>query len=66
METDFNINCTFLTLAYVIGGYDGDEHYDDILEYKDSDSWSKLGTMTKGRSYHGLSVVSINDFPDYD
>ena len=66
METHYNINCTFLTLARVSGGYDGDGggYNDDILEYKDGDSWRKLGDMNKRRSFHGLGVVSIADFPN--
>ena len=59
----FIINVIFLTLARVSGGSDGDQPYDDILEYKVGDGWKEVGTMTKARGYHGLSVVSINDFP---
>jgi len=54
----------------LFGGEDDDEDmtwtgHEDIMEYnKNGDSWSELGTINKGRSYHGLSVVSIADFPD--
>ena len=64
-DSSANINCTFLTLACVTGGYDDDELRDDILEYnKNGGWWNKLMTMNKARYYHGLSLVSVNDFPD--
>jgi len=48
----------------LFGGMDdGDEHNDDIL-HVEGNSWSNLGTMTKGRSGHSLSVVNLADFPN--
>ena len=41
--------------AYVIGGAN---NYDIIAEYKDN-AWRQLGTLTKGRYYHGS--ISLGD-----
>ena len=30
----------------------------EVLDYDpDEDKWTKVGTMTKGRQYHGMSLV---------
>ena len=52
-------------LQNVTGGYDGDNYYEDILEYKDGGGWRKVGEMQNGRNYHGLSPVNFNDFANY-
>ena len=70
METDFNINITTLTLARVTGGRDEifeykddeDETSDVILEFRDREGWSKLGSINNARDYHGVSIVNVNDF----
>ena len=55
-----------ITLACVTGGDgDGDYRYDDILEYRNGDSWSKIGTMRDARRYHGTSVIIFKDLERY-
>ena len=53
-----------LHLPYT-GGYGGVTPYDDILEYRDGDGWSKIGKMRDRRDYHGTSVIEFKDFEQY-
>ena len=39
--------------AFIIGGYDV---YDTIAEFRDN-KWRNLGSLTKGRYYHGSITV---------
>ena len=39
--------------AYIIGGHDV---YDTIAEFR-NDQWRKLGSLSKGRFYHGSITV---------
>ena len=50
----------------VTGGLGGNGDYStDILEYRDGDGWSKIGTMREARSLHGTSVIEFKDFERY-
>ena len=50
----------------VTGGRDDDLDYSaDILEYRDGDGWSKIGTMREARTEHGTSVIEFKDFERY-
>ena len=66
-----NINNTALhpsvanvTMIHVTGGYDGDDHSDDILEARGGE-WRKVGTLTRGRYSPGVSIVNFKDFAEY-
>ena len=41
--------------AFIIGGYDRNK-YDNIVEYRNNE-WRKLGSLGKGRSYHGAITI---------
>ena len=46
------------------GHRDGDDLSDDILEARGGE-WRKLGTLARGRSEQGVSIVNFNDFAKY-
>ena len=41
------------------GGDSDSGTFADVLDYDpNADKWTKVGTMTKGRKYHGMSLVA--------
>ena len=52
-------------MIHVTGGRDGDGYSDDILEARGGGEWRKLGTLTRGRSQQGVSIVNLNEFAEY-
>ena len=47
---------------YFVGGYDGDNWRDEILELVDN-VWKQVATMKNARNGHGVTVM--NDLKDY-
>ena len=47
---------------YFVGGYDGGNSRNEILELVDNE-WKQVATMKNARSTHGVTV--INDVQDY-
>ena len=47
-----------------VGGYDGRNRRDEILELVDGD-WKAVATMQMGRNYHGVTIIKINDYWPY-
>ena len=46
---------------------DDRKDYADIYEYSDTEGeekWTKVGEMSKARSYHAISVVDFVNFKD--
>ena len=51
-----------LTLTCVAGGWEKYKDNDEILEYRESDGWRKVGAMKVGRSNFATSVVAYDQF----
>ena len=60
---------TIIIRLYLQGGMDEDrKDYADIYEYSDTEGeekWTKVGEMSKARSYHAISVVDFVNFKDH-
>ena len=60
---------TIIIRLYLQGGMDEDrKDYADIYEYSDTEGeekWTKVGEMSKARSYHVISVVDFLNFKDH-
>ena len=55
---------------FLLGGKNKDfKNYAEILEYSDSEGgeekWTRVGEMSKARSYHAVSVVDFVSFKDH-
>ena len=42
--------------AFIIGGDGGGSSYNTVAEFR-NDQWGKLGSLSKGRIYHGSITV---------
>ena len=51
-------------MLHVTGGWDGDDHSDDIFEARGGE-WRKVNTLTYGRHLQGVSTVNFKDFAEY-
>ena len=55
----------YLNIVYA-GGYAYGVYLADILEWSPaSEEWTKLGNLKKGRVFHAVSVVMMEDVEDY-
>ena len=59
-------NIASLTQTHVTGGnFRVGDYNEDILEYRDGDGWSKIGTMRDARNYHATSIIEFKEFEEY-
>ena len=56
-----------LPLIFIITGGENDSSYrDEVLKFDTTDnSWTQVGTLTRTRSYHAMSVVKLSDIINY-
>ena len=49
----------------ILGGYGGGEHSEILIFNTTTETWLEIGSMTKARHWHGVSLVELNDFQSY-
>ena len=52
---------SYVSRLYFVGGYDGDNRRDEILELVDNE-WRQVATMQNARNSHGVTVINVQDY----
>ena len=47
-----------------VGGWDGDNAHDEILELEDGE-WRQVATMQTARDVHAVTVINLDHYIDY-
>ena len=69
MRININLTASYPSLSPMLQCYyivvtGGSDNSDDILEARGGE-WRKVGTLTNGREFQGVSIVNFNDFAKY-
>ena len=66
MQVCVELKIVLIKIHILLGGHDGSESVDTILEYDiTGDSFKQIGTMTQAKWQHAISVVKYGDFSEW-